>query len=181
MNEKHAQVTEHLNASKKEPDECKVGDLVWVLHPPPSLTAEKTLPRWVGPCPVKERLGQRSYIIQIRPGVAHAAHRSQLKPLLWSSHEGVEFPLHYFRLTPHEETQNEGEWQVEKILAHKNTPKGPMFLTKWEDFRASAATWEPIGNFFYRYANPFVDYCMSQRDQWLSVDVLPHLSRRPNG
>jgi hypothetical protein len=103
-------------------------------------------------------------------------HRAQLKPFHWDSPEGIDFPLHYFRLTPQEEKGNEGEWQVEKILAHKNTPKGPRFLTKWEGYPASEATWEPINHFFHRYANPFVDYCMSQE---LAVDVLPHLSRQP--
>ena len=79
MNEHHAKIADRLNALRKEPEEFGVGDLVWFLRPP-SLTADKALPRWVGPCPVKERTSQRSYIIETSQGAAQAVHRSQLKP-----------------------------------------------------------------------------------------------------
>jgi hypothetical protein len=181
MNEHHQKVAERLNASRKEPEVFHLGDLVWFLRPP-SLTANKALPRWVGPCPIKDRHGLRSYSIEIRPGLVQFLHRSQLKPFRWQSPEGTDFPLHYFRLTPQEENGPEGEWQVEKILAHKKTRKGYEFLTKWEGYPASEATWEPIGHFFHRYSSPFVDYCMRQREaHWCDVDVLPSLSRKPMG
>ena len=116
LNDRHEKVAAAINRHRNLPSVFALGDLVWYLRPP-SHTADKALPRWVGPCPVMERTGQRSYIVEIRPGVRQPAHRSQLKPFLWRSPEGLGFPLHYFRLTPQEEAGREGEWQVEKILA----------------------------------------------------------------
>ena len=180
MNDLHEKVSARINAGRKDPPEFVVGDLVWFLRPP-SLTANKALPRWVGPCPIIERQGRASYLIEIRPGAPQAVHRSQLKPFLWESPEGQNFPLHYFRLTPQEEAGHEGEWQVEKILGHKKVGQNWKFLTKWEGYPVSEATWEPVGHFFHRYAAPFVDFCLNQREKGLVVDVLPQLSRRPKG
>ena len=180
MNDLHENVAARINSDRRDPPEFALGDLVWFLRPP-SLSADKALPRWVGPCAVKERQGHSSYVVETRPGVSQAVHRSQLKPFLWRSPEGENFPLNYFRLTPQEEAGQEGEWQVERILRHKVVGGKYKFLTKWEGFPESEATWEPIGHFFHRYAAPFVDYCMEQREGGLMVDVLPHLSRRPKG
>ena len=180
MNDRHEKIAAAINRHRSEPSEFALGDLVWYLRPP-SHTADKALPRWVGPCPVLERAGQRSYIIEIRPGIKQPAHRSQIKPFLWRSPEGLAFPLHYFRLTPQEEVGREGEWQVERVLAHRRTRGKWEFLAKWEGFPEAEATWEPIGHFFHRYAAPFVDYLMEKRESGLVVDVLPALSRRPRG
>ena len=86
MNDKHEKVAEKINATRPEPQEFYLGDLVWFLRPP-SLSADKALPRWVGPCPISERAGHNSYRIEIRPGVHQAAHRSQLKPFKWGGPE----------------------------------------------------------------------------------------------
>ena len=69
LNEKHAKATERENATKKEPEPFAEGDVVW-FHRPPSHTADKALPRWVGPCRVLQRTGMRSYIIEIKPCIS---------------------------------------------------------------------------------------------------------------
>ena len=174
MNSKHEKVAAKLEEKRNEPMEFSVGDIVWYKRPP-SMTADKALPRWVGPCPIMARSGMRSYQIEVKPGIWQLAHRSQLKPFVSNDPQGESFPLHYFRLTPEEQAPGEGEWNVEKIIKHKETAKGPMFLTKWEGFPISEATWEPINHFFHRYAAPFVTYC---REHGMDhVDVLPHLSQ----
>ena len=179
LNDKHARVTQRLNAQKPELEEFQIGDFVWFRRPP-SLTADKTLPRWVGPCPVVERSGQRSYVVEIKPGVLQNVARNQLKRFRNESPEGQNFPLHFFRLTPQEEIGHEDEWQVEKILKHKATKKGFMFFTKWEGYPESEATWEPVNHFFHRYSAPFVNYCLANGLQD-RVEVLSHLSKRPKG
>ena len=118
----------------------------------------------------------RSYVFEIKPVVSQYAHKSQLKPFVCDGPEGENFLLRYFCLSPQERLPGENEWQVEKILQHKTTAKGLMFLTKWEGFPVSEATWEPINHFIHRYAAPWVAYC---RDQGWQVEVLPHLSVRP--
>jgi len=179
LNDKHYYKASLLDDKRKEPEEFKIGDLVWFRRPI-SLTADKALPRWVGPCRVLGRTGQRSYEIEIKPSVSQMVHRSQMKPFRQDVMEGQKFPLHYFRLTPAEEVGHENEWQVEKILKHKKTPNGHMFFTKWEGYPLSEATWEPVNHFFHRYSAPFVNYCLANglKDQ---VDVLSHLSHRPKG
>ena len=174
LNEKHAKNTENLNANRPEPPPFGIGDWVWFRRPP-SLTADKSLPRWVGPCPVTARMGLRSYKIEIKPGYFQSAHRSQLKPYHVDSPEGENFPLHYFRLSP-QDAIAEDMYKVEKVLKHKMTPKGPKFLTKWEGYQACDATWEPINHFFHSYASPFVAYC---RRHGLALDLLQYLSDKP--
>jgi hypothetical protein len=175
LNDEHAKNAAKENATKSEPEAFCVGDVVWYRRPH-SLTADKALPRWIGPCPVTLRNGVRSYTVETKPGKLQLAHRSQLKKFVWDRPNGESFPLHYFRLTPQEEKAGEDEWQVEKILQHKQTAKGLMFLTKWEGFPVSEAMWEPINHFFHRYAAPWVAYCKARG---LQVDIVPHLSGRP--
>ena len=177
LNDRHARNAIRLNAQKPELEEFKIGDLVWFRRPP-SLTADKALPRWVGPCPVVGRTGQRSYRVEIKPGVLQSAFRNQLKRFRNDTPEGESFPLHFFRLTPQEEFGHEDEWQVEKILRHKISKNGMVFFTKWEGYPVSEATWEPVNHFFHRYSAPFVEYCLSNGLQD-RVDVLSHLSKRP--
>ena len=93
-------------------------------------------------------------MVETRQGVSQAVHRSQIKPFLRRSPEGESFPLNYFRLTPQEEAEQEGEWKVERILRHKVAGGKYKFLTKWEGFPESEATLEPTGHFFHRYAAP---------------------------
>ena len=179
LNNRHNHEAMLLDFKLKEPEEFMIGDWVW-FHRPFSLTADKALPRWIGPCRVLWRTGMRSYEIEIKPGVGQNVHRSQLKPFRHESMDGPKFPLHYFRLTPAEEVGHEDEWQLERILKHKNTKKGYMFFTKWEGYPMSEATWEPVNHFFHRYSAPFVNYCLANGLQE-QMDVLSHLSRRPRG
>jgi len=54
-----------------------VGAKVWYKRPENS--GEKTDSRWIGPGIVKAREGERSYLIEIKPGMEMKAHRSFLK------------------------------------------------------------------------------------------------------
>ncbi len=46
-------------------------------------------------------------------------------------------------------TNNEGDYEVECILAERNKSKGTMeYLTAWKDYPETAHTWEPRENFY---------------------------------
>ena len=102
-------------------------------------------------------------------------HTDRLKPCVRG--EGVE--LFYFRTAHAEEEQGEaplGEWNVDRILAHRWVDGKPQFLTKWEGADPGEETWEPVGHFVHRYSYKLPLYCKAQG---LSLDLVEHLTARP--
>ena len=176
LNARHEREAAVENAKRRQVTVFIPGDKVWYLRPR-SLGTNKTQSWWLGPCLVKARTGLASYVIQERPGFEHSAHRSQLKPHIEDPMEGDKLPLHFFRRTLGEELEAEDEWVVDRILKHRVGEDGKLqFLTKWEGFAETDATWEPVGHFFHRYSFPFVQYCKLHK---IVFDAAQYLSTKP--
>jgi hypothetical protein len=176
LNDEHEKQARIANSKRRNVSAFIPGDKVWYLRPrgPGSNKAQSW---WLGPCLVKARTGWTSYLVEERPGFEHSAHRSQLKPHLEDPLEGDKLPLHFFRRTLEEEAGTSGEWEVNKILQHRTGPGGKLqFLTLWEGFPESDATWEPASHFFHRYAFPLIQYC---RQKGLKIDAATELSPKP--
>ena len=78
LNHTHSLQSARINQHINEMGILQVGDLVWYKRPENS--GEKIDSRWIGPGIVKAREGERSYLIEVKPGVDMTAHRSFLKP-----------------------------------------------------------------------------------------------------
>jgi hypothetical protein len=77
LNHAHEVQAKRINQGRKEMEPLKNGTLVWYKRPEGS--GEKMDSRWIGPGVVKNREGERSYLVEIKPGVQIKAHRSFLK------------------------------------------------------------------------------------------------------
>jgi hypothetical protein len=176
LNARHEKEAAMENAKRREVSVFSPGDKVWYLRPR-SLGTNKTQSWWLGPCVVKARTGLASYVIEERPGFEHTAHRSQLKPHVEDPMEGDKLPLHFFRRTLGDELEAPDEWVVDRIIRHRVGSDGKLqFLTRWEGYSDSDATWEPVGHFFHRYSFPFVQYCKQHK---IAFDAAQYLSTRP--
>jgi hypothetical protein len=168
LNRKHLVEEKRVNASRKELPPLKVGTKVWYRRPENS--GEKLDSRWIGPGVVTNREGDRSYVVEVKPGLEMKAHRSFLKEYIEPEVFGKGRPLYYFRRTEKEEEALPDEWEVDKILKHRLGRDGQWeFLTKWVGCADGEETWEPIGHFIHRYSADFVIYC---RNQGLDIDLL---------
>ncbi len=90
---------------------------------------------------------------------------------------GPPLPLFFHQRTVDDPEAAPDEWVVDQIIKHRWRSDGkPEFLTVWKGFDVSAATWEPAGNFFHRYAFDIIKYC---REQGIPLDVTKYLSAAP--
>ena len=98
-------------------------------------------------------------MLEDKPEHERAAHSSQLKPFVEDEFADAPIPLHYFRQTEIDLTDEVDEWEVEEICEHKVDDAGQLwFLTKWAGF--AAPTWEPLGNFVHRYSVEWAECCL---------------------
>jgi hypothetical protein len=168
LNKKHEEEAKRINKGRKELKPLEMGTLVWYRRPEGS--GEKLDTRWIGPGVVKAREGERSYVVEIKPGMEMKAHRSFLKEYREPQLVGKGVPLFYYRRTEKEEDALPDEWEVEKILRHRKGKHNKLeFLTKWVGFESGEETWEPAGNFVHRISEAFVRYC---REKNLNVDLM---------
>jgi hypothetical protein len=79
LNRLHEAQARRINQGRKEMEPLQVGDLIWYKRPENS--GEKLDSRWIGPGTVKAREGERSYIVEIKPGIEMKAHRSFFEKL----------------------------------------------------------------------------------------------------
>ena len=92
-----------------------VGDLVWLKTSYlqlPSTSARKLAPRWVGPFPILERIGEVSYKLQLPD---HWKGHPTFHVLLLKLHYGPAHP----NQAPVFTVDDESEYEVEKILEHR--------------------------------------------------------------
>jgi hypothetical protein len=172
LNRTHESHARRINQSRKEMEPLQVGDQVWYKRPENS--GEKLDSRWIGPGVVTCREGERSYLIEIKPGMEMKAHRSFLKKYLEPQVLGRGVPLYYFRRTEKEEEAMPDEWEVEKILAHRKKGGEWEFLTKWIGYADGEETWEPARNFIHRISGELIRYCIAKK---LSLDWLKELQK----
>jgi hypothetical protein len=104
----------------------------------------KLLPRWVGPFQVVRKVGAQAYELNLpkRWKIHDVFHVSVLER--YRSDGSVQPP------PPAELLENEVEYEVERILSHRQTKgRGPNpyeYLVKWTGYSAEHNTWEPHAN-----------------------------------
>ena len=87
----HEKLRVQWNKKLKEPLIFGAGQTVWYRRPEKS--GHKLDTRWIGPCVVKERVGEHTYRIEVGTGVYLEAHATFLKPyhLDYTSGDPVQF------------------------------------------------------------------------------------------
>ena len=161
LNRTHEHQARRVNQGRKDMCPLKVGDQVWYKRPENS--GEKLDSRWVGPGVVKAREGERSYLIEIKPGMTMKAHRSFLKNYYEPQVAGRGVPLFYFKRTEAEEEAMPDEWEAEAILAHRKKGGEWEFLTKWVGYSEDESTWEPAKNFIHRVSGELIRYTCDKK------------------
>ena len=107
LNVAHRIQSQQFNERCKAKEIFALGDLVWFLRPRTHAT-NKLFSWWIGPCPVLDRLGENSYLIEVKPGVKMSVHRQQLKVCLHDK-DVWEPPFHQFLLSTSDEQEMIGE------------------------------------------------------------------------
>ena len=95
LNELHEKNAETVNRHRRAHEPFFIGDRVWYLRPRGPVTGDKMVTWWLGPCPIVARESESTYTIELRPGVMHSAHVTQLKEY-FEEVTGESVPLHYF-------------------------------------------------------------------------------------
>ena len=107
--------------------------------------AKKLLPRWIGPFPVLQRVGEVAYKLELPPNyrIHPVFHVSLLKPYVAN---GPYVPK------PPAFLDDDGNpyWSVDSILQHRERKQGSKihreYLVCWEGFGPEHNTWEPESN-----------------------------------
>jgi hypothetical protein len=82
LNVEHQKIADRLNAKRSQKVPYEVGDWVWQLKPKP-VGGVKLSPPWMGPCQVKARVGESSYLIRDPYGKMTNVHVTELKPYVY--------------------------------------------------------------------------------------------------
>ena len=102
-----------------------IGVKVWYRRP--ENTGTKLDSRWLGPALVTSREGAHSYTVEIKQGVSLKAHRSYLKRYeedIFNSHP---IPLFYHQRTEVDVEGEIDEWEVDRVLGHKEEGERSSF------------------------------------------------------
>ena len=170
MNEKQRKQAHRFNQGKPDQPPLAVGCKVWYKRPEGS--GDKLDSRWLGPALVKAREGADSYRVEVKPGVDISSPRKFLKAYQEDVPSGKSFPLYFFQRTESDVEASPEEWEVEFVAKHRVVGDKIEFLPKWKGYPLEESVWEPVGNFFHRYAAPLIDYC---RRHGVVLDVTKYL------
>ena len=122
-----------INANRVAPKTFSVGDWVWVIRPRSSPQTEKLDTCWVGPVKVLKRVGEKSYVVGIKPNRTFDVHASDMKPCYEGEYQNKKLDLFYFPSTHENMGVAIDEWNVKDILQHRTKKDGSVeFLTRWE-------------------------------------------------
>ena len=159
INTLHYRQADRLNKGRERRPPFQVGDWVWI-HRPKGITGPKLDTVWLGPGKVLERLGNATYRVQLKPNHAQEVHLDQMKPHVADTITGRSYELYTHKRGIAPLGVEPDEWLVQDILGHRRGKNGQWeFLTHWEGYDRSEATWEPTGNFILRFSAPWVRYC----------------------
>jgi len=127
-----------------------VGDQVLVELPYLMTPEERARPkdklkfRRVGPYQIIERIGPNAYRLQL-PRTIRAHNVFNVAAL--TPYQPNQFPGRVPTALPPVTYNGEQEWQVTKILRHRNVGRGRQYLTVWTGERDIDATWQPRRDF----------------------------------
>ena len=93
MNELHLKQSSRTNEWRKMLGDLQVGAKVWYLRPPNA--GNKLDTKWIGPVKIVAREGERSYVVEIKPGNQVKAPRHSLKEYTVDSFGGPPVPLRF--------------------------------------------------------------------------------------
>jgi len=172
LHRSHEMQARRINKGRKDLPPLQPGEKIWYKRPENS--GEKLDSRWIGPGVVKAREGERSYLIEIKPGYQMKAHRSFLKSYCEPHIYGKSVPLYFYKRTEREEEALPDEWEVKKIVGHRKNGNEWEFLTEWVGYDEGERTWEPAKNFIHRISEEFVRYCGAKN---LKLDWLGELKK----
>lgn len=131
----------YVNQKRKMAPQLKKGDRVYLLTKNLRTTRpSKGLDNiYVGPFLIKAQNGPVTYTLDLPPDakIHPRFHVKLLKPA------DPETPL---QKTFHYEPEEDNEFDVERILAHRTTRHGTEYLIKWLGYPDSENTWEPKTN-----------------------------------
>ena len=177
LNDLQAKRASLVNKNRREPPPLKVGAKVW-YHPERQPGTDKLEVRWKGPGRVLERVGEHSYVVELKPGGRQHAHRSQLRPHVEDEFTSKPVPMYYFaEKAPVLDTRSD-EWLVDHIVQDKIGANGErVFLTRWQGYGPESDTWEPLSHFFPQYNTELVKYC-KRKDIHLNLADLKQEERR---
>ena len=115
LNEAHNKEAVSTNRRRKDQEPLQIMDPVWYIRPDGS--GDKLDSRWLGPGYVIAREGERSYVVEMKPGVTMKAHRSALKPYIRDPVEEY-VPMCFHRRTVPDPEAAPDKWLLEKSLGH---------------------------------------------------------------
>ena len=103
----------------------------------------KLSPKREGPFKVLDVLSPWTYRLELPPQwrIHPVFHASLLTPYHENDTHGPTHPR-----PPPDVINNEEEFEVEAILAHKGTGNRTRYLVKWVGYPTSENTWEPAAN-----------------------------------
>lgn len=100
--------------------------------------------RRVGPYPIMEKLGPNTYRLEL-PRTIRAHNVFNITAL--TPYRRNDIPDRVPVVLPPVMVNGQQEWQVAKILAHRNVGRGRQYLTVWQGERDIDATWQPRRDF----------------------------------
>jgi hypothetical protein len=123
------------------------GDKIWYRRPENSGGPVDS--RWLGPCKIISREGERSYTITVKPGKNMSCERSFLKKYVEDVYNTDKVPMYFHRRTVIDDEAHDDEAEVDKILKHKVDAQGKeWYLTQWKGGSPEDASWYPQHFFF---------------------------------
>ena len=134
------QASVYYNKCHKDRPTLKRGEKVYLLHrniktkqPSQKLNHQK-----IRPFTIEKQTGPVNYQLRLPESIKHlhpVFHISLLEPAPQDA-----------QTVENVEIEEDDEYEVEKVLKHKQVNRQPFYLVKWKGYNTSENTWEPIVN-----------------------------------